>query len=316
MNEHQPRIFPPPARNRVATRILAEMQASASVAGIRAFDGDLDGSIIYGLLLREGGALPALGARGAAPVATPRAVTINVLAERLLRPFETVRRYANHLIDLGVCRRTAGGVIALPEATARPAVRTLLVTLHDLLVRLIEDMAGFGMPLPPARHDLAYDPRVGLTAALDMLLAAVEYSARNYASWFEMVLLETVMCANARPFTYDIDISMTYPDYATPVPARLRAPIRIATAARTLGIPYSTARRHAEGMLADGRMTRTSRGLLVSEAWLAGPALLADREQSSGKSREIFGRLAMGGFPFDTPARAYVAGRPPLLKFV
>lgn len=314
MNQGQSRVFPPPARNRVATRILAEMQSSASVAGIQAFDGDLDASIIFGLMLREGGALPVLGTRRPAPGA-PHAVTINALAERLLRPFETVRRYANHLIDAGLCGRTTGGVIVRPEASARPVIRDMLVTFHDLLVRLIEDMAEFGMPLPAARTDLPYDPRVGLAAALDMLLAAVEYSARQYDSWFEMVLLETVMCANARPFVYDVDVTMAYPDYERPVPARLRAPIRISTVARTLGIPYSTARRHAEAMLADSRMTRTSKGLLVSESWLASPALLADREQSSGRSREIFGKLAMGGFPFHDPARAYVVGRPPKLEF-
>lgn len=293
------------------------MQCSAAVAGIRAFDGDLDGSIIFGLMLREGGALPMLrdDDNAAIPIERPLPVTINALSDRLLRPFETVRRYGNRLIAEGLCTRTTGGVIVRPDATDRPEIRQMLISLHDLLVRLFEDMAAFGMPLPPTRTDLAYDSRVGLAAALDMLLAAIEYSARQYASWFEMVLLETVMCANAREFTYDVDVSMAYPDYSTPVPARLRRPIRTSVVARALGIPYSTARRHAEAMLRDGRMLRTPGGLMVSESWLAGPALLADREQTSEQGRAIFGRLAAGGFPFANPARAYIQERPPLLAF-
>ncbi len=314
MVNQEARTFPPPAQNRAAIRLRAEMQSSAAVAGILAFDGDLDRSIIFGLMLREGGALPTPGGRVVA-VEPPQPVTINALSDRLLRPFETVRRYGNRLIADGLCTRMAGGVIVRADATDRPEIRQMLTTFHDVLVRLLEDMAHFGMPLPPTRTDIAYDPRVGLAAALDMLLLAVEYSARQYASWFEMVLLETAMCANARGLTYDQDVSMAYADYSTPVPAALRRPVRISVVARALGIPYSTARRHAEGMLHDGRMVRTPGGLMVSESWLASPTLLADREQTADQGRAIFARLAQGGFPFVDPARAYIAGRPPLLAF-
>ncbi|CAN5461402.1 hypothetical protein BH09PSE4_BH09PSE4_23200 [soil metagenome] len=309
----------PPAHrhSRLMIRLLAEMQTNAAAAGIRVFDGNLDRSTIFIVIARAGGTLSALAIGDAVPDGrpAPKTITVNALAASLSRPFETMRRHVNALIADGLVARTSRGVSVPPEVMARPEILSLMQNHHDLLVRLIEDMANFGVPLPSARPHVAYDPQLGIAAAIDVLLTGLEFNAQRYDSWLELVLLAAVMCANARPFTYDRQVSLAYADYSRLPPQSIRAPVKVSEAARALGIPYPTARRHAEAMLRDGRLTRVRDGLMVSDNWLSRPLILEDSNAANEHTRQIFGRLAAGGFRFDDPATCYIRGRPPLLAF-
>jgi hypothetical protein len=173
----------PFSQGRLLVRLLSEMQTSAIAAGIRTFDGDLDRAVIFMVVARESELLSGhsagyarQGDRG------PKAISINALAASLARPFETVRRHIHALCGQGLCTRTPAGVTVPAESHEQPAIQALFHLHHDALVRLVEDMAWFGMPLPEQRPHAGYDWRTGLAAAQDVLLTGVELPAGRIAS--------------------------------------------------------------------------------------------------------------------------------------
>lgn len=297
-------------------RLLAEMQTGSIAVGIRAFDGDLDRAIIFMVVAREsellsghseGHARP--GERGA------RAISINGLAASLARPFETVRRHIHGLCDAGLCVRTSAGVTVPPEAHERPAIKAMFHFHHDALVRLIEDMAWFGLPLPEQRPQVDYDWRTGLAAAHDVLLTGVEFHAHRFQRWIDLAILVAVTCANARPFIYDREVSLAHADFTQIPDEALRAPVSTGAVARAMGLATSTTHRRVSALIEKGVLVRRAGGLLVSDAELDDPAAVADSRTSTDHTRQILIRLAAGGFCFADPARCYVEGRPPLLSF-
>lgn len=306
-------------QGRLLVRLLAEMQTSSIEAGIRAFDGELDRAIIFMVVAREGELLSGHSEGHARPPGErgrgARAISINALAASLARPFETVRRHIHALCDAGLCLRTPAGVTVPPDVHDRPAIRTLFRLQHDALVRLIEDMAWFGLPLPEQRSQTAYDWRMGLAAAHDVLLTGVEFHAHRFQRWIDLAILAAVMCANARPFTYDREVSLAYADFDRLPDQAMRAPVSTGAIARAMGFATSTTHRRVSGMIEQGVLLREPDGLLVSDEALSDPIAVADSRTSTDHTRQILIRLAAGGFRFDDPGRCYVEGRPPLLSF-
>lgn len=303
-------------QGRLLVRLLGEMQTSAMATGIRAFDGDLDRAIIFMVVARESELLsghsagyPRHGDRG------PKAISINALAASLARPFETVRRHIHGLCDQGLCARTSAGVTVPADVHDRPAIRALFHLHHDALVRLVEDMAWFGMPLPEQRPQAGYDWRTGLAAAQDVLLTGIEFNAHRFPAWIDMAILVAISCANARPFTYDREVSLAYADFARVPGEAMRAPVSTGAVARALGLATSTTHRRVSAMIAKGLVVRKLRGLMLSEATLKDPLAIADSRTGTDHTRQILIRLAAGGFCFEDPPRCYVEGRPPLVSF-
>jgi len=288
-------LAPPLPLDADARQRLAEFLAGAAAAGIRAFDGELDRSILFAVVARRS---EALAPPGITTVHGGRAhtITINALAASLARPFETIRRHVNAMLDVGLLARGPRGIFVPDGVVSRPVIASLLATQHDQFVRLVEKMAASGIALPAPRA-LPYDPSAGTVAALDALLDAVEFGAAHYGCWLEMVILATVVCANDLAAEDD------------PVP------VTIVAIARTLAMPYSTIRRHAEAMLHEGALLRRRGGVIAAEAWLAQPALAVDSRTHADHVRRILTRLASAGFPFNAPARAYLTGRPAPLIF-
>lgn len=308
----------PFSQGRLLVRLLAEMQASAIAAGIRVFEGDLDRAIIFMVVAREsellsghseGHARPPGKGRGA------RTISINGLAASLSRPFETVRRHIHALCDAGLCARSSAGVTVPPEVHARPEIRALFHLHHDALVRLIEDMAWFGLPLPEQRAQRPYDWRTGLAAAQDVLLTGIEFHAHRFQRWIDLAILAAVTCAGARPYTYDREISLAYADFTQAPEATMRAPVSTGAVARAMGLATSTTHRRVGVLIEQGVLVRKSGGLFVSDTELTDPVAVADSRTTADHTRQILIRLAAGGFRFDDPARCYVEGRPPLLSF-
>lgn len=301
-------ITPPSSRvpfDRLATILIADMQCRAVAAGIEALE-DLDRAILFAVVVRRSGALPSLSghARGDE---RPQAITVNALAASLARPFETVRRHVNAMIDAGLFERLPRGIRVPPQVLEWPAIAAMLAADHDALVKLIDDMAAFGMPLPAPRPSaIGYDSRHGTAAALDVLLGGIEFGAPHYDNWLEMVMATAVVRANGRPV---IDGRSTGPA-ARPTAEKIRAPVKIVAVARALGLPYSTMRRHVDSMLRCGILERKRRGLVAAESWLARPALIEDTRTVIDHTRQIFARLAAAGFPFDAPASAYLTRQP------
>jgi DNA-binding Lrp family transcriptional regulator len=271
--------------------------------GLRAFDGELDRAILFMAIARASGTLSAHAGR-------VQAISVNALAASLSRPFETVRRHVNALLELELCVRTQAGVMCPAHVYEQPEIAGLFRVHHDTLVRLVEDMAAFGIPLPETRPQVDYDWRTGLAAAHDVLLTGIEFYADSYESWLDMVLVMVVMCANARPFTYDRQVSLSYSDFTRLPPESIRAPVPASALARALGLPPSTIQRRVNEMIARGQLLRKSGGLMVAERALNGPGAVEKSRISTDHTRQIFTRLAAGGFRFDDPASCYRDSRP------
>jgi hypothetical protein len=206
-------------------------------------------------------------------------------------------------------------VIVPADVYDRPHIAALFRTHHDVLVRLMEDMLWFDMPLPEVRPQVAYDWRTGLVAAHDILLTGLEFHAARYRSWLDLVIVITIMCANARPFTYDRKVSLHYSDFNRLPSENMRAPVPASVVARAMGLPASTTQRRVNHLLDAGMLIRKANGLMVSEQALNDSRAIEESRGSTEHTRQIFARLAAGGFRFDRPDLCYVEKRPALLVF-
>lgn len=169
--------------------------------------------------------------------------------------------------------------------------------------------------MPEARGEGEYSWYSGLAAAHDLLLTGIEFNAHHFHSWTDMVLVNAIMCANARPFTYDRDIALAYADFTHLPPDTLRQPISTGAVARALGIPASTAHRRVAVMVEEGILARKSRGVMVADTTLQNPARVEDSRTTILHARQILLRLANGDFRFHAPERCYRGERPALLPF-
>ena len=310
MTETDP-AAPPPIRQ--VTRLLAEMQTNIAREGIRYFDGNLDRFTIFTLIVRESALWPI--ADGDTATDPPRPISSHSLAQSLGRAFETVRRHVNAMIDAGLCERTAQGITARADGLLQPEAARLLTIAHDSFVRMIEDLKGFGFPLPPKRSSAAYDPPTGIRAAADIMLAVIDTNMVLHREWLNLVLFSTVLCANARPVTQDPGHARAFCNAGARIPADLIAPIRASTVARTMGLSRATVQRRLDTMVARGMLGRAPGGVAVSEDWLADPRAIEVSTASYNNIRRILARVAAAGFPFDDPASAYLESRPEAVMF-
>lgn len=319
MSDSRPRsasTLPRYNRGRLLVRLLAEMQTSATAYGIRVFDGDLDRAVLFMVIARQSGVLSQLSDGHAGARERPgKGISINALAASMSRPFETVRRHVRALVEAGLCVRTAAGVIVPADVHDRPDIVGLFRTHHDVLVRLMEDMVWFDMPLPETRSQVAYDWRTGLVAAHDILLTGLEFHAARYQSWLDLVIITTIMCANARPFTYDRKVSLLYSDFNRLPSENMRAPVPASVIARAMGLPASTTQRRVNLLIESGALIRKPNGLMVAESALNDSRAIEESRDSTDHTRQIFARLATGGFRFDKPELCYVGSRPALIDF-
>ncbi|MHA6719800.1 winged helix-turn-helix domain-containing protein [Sphingomonas sp. RS6] len=303
------------AQGRLVVRLISELQTAMVAAGIQALDGDLDRAIIF-MVVARASEMRLPGSPGTPDDGRPpKAISINALAASLSRPFETMRRHIHALCGQGLCLRTAAGVIVPPEVHDRPAIAALFNAHHDAMVRFTEDLAGFGVTLPETRGHVVYDWAAGLAAAHDVLLTGIEFHAHRFQSWTDMILVNAIMCANARPFTHDPEIARLYADFDSVPPEALRKPVSTGAVARALGLPASTTHRRVAAMVDAGVLTRRSRGVMLAESTLSDPARIEDSRTGMVHTRQILIRLAAAGFRFDAPASCYLAGRPPLVQF-
>ena len=317
------RSIPAPERSatglpmgRLMVRLIAEMQLTMIAAGMRALDGDLDRAVIFMVVARASEMLSLHGAGHArGDGRSAKAISINALAASLGRPFETMRRHIHALCAMGLCTRSPAGV-SVPEAVhSRPEIAALFRTSHDALVRMAEDFAAHGLPLPEPRRHLPYDWHTGLAAAHDVLLTGIEFHAHRFQSWTDMALVNAILCADARTLLENRDLAAAYADFEVVPPDTLWRPISTGAIARALGLPASTAHRRVSAMVGAGLLTRRARGVMIAPVALADPASVEDSRTALLHTRQILIRLAAGGFRFDAPATQYRDGRPPYVQF-
>jgi hypothetical protein len=303
-------------RNRVATRLITEMQVDGAATLMGAFGGNFDRAIIFFALLRESSEIRGCATGTVrAECSERRGVSVNALAASLARPFETVRRHVNALIEAGLCLRDGPQVRAAADAAQRDGIAPVVRRLHDIMVRLVEDMASFDLPLPPPRARAGHDPQATIAGAIDMLLTAVEFHGPQHPEWLEVIIYGTVMVANARPYSYDPVLANIYGESDTVPPESLRLPVAAAALARALHLPYSTVGRHIVRMVADGRLVRRDGGVMIATEWMQTTSQIAGARIVAERAAQIFARLAASGFAFDAPGALYLGGRPSLVDF-
>ncbi len=303
-------------RNRIATRLIMEMQVDGVATLMAAFGGNFDRAIVFFALLRESSEIRrcATGTVSAECGRRP-GVSVNALAASLARPFETIRRHVNALIEAGLCVRDGQQVRVAADAAARETIATVMRRLHDIMVRLAEDMTSFGLPMPAARSRDAHDAQATIAAAIDMLLTAVEFHGPQHPEWLEVITYGTVMVANARPYTYDPVLANIYSESDTVPPESLRMPIPTAALARVLHLPYSTIGRHIVRMVGDGRLVRRDGGVMIATDWMQTTSQIVGARIMAERTAQIFARLAASGFAFDALGTLYFDGRPALVDF-
>lgn len=283
----------PIAQVRSVTRLLAELQTSLLAIGVRAFGGRIDRFIIYTLAARVTGLSDA---EAAAMVPT----SAHALAASLGRPYETIRRHVNALIDDGLCVRHGNRIHVTPEGLRRPRIAHLVRWAHDCFVRFVEDLSAAGEVLPPSRSGTPYETAHGVRTGVDIMLAILQTNREKHAGWLDLILFSTVVAANCR--RHPIDAALSPAD----------RPIRALAVSRTIGVTPVTTNRHLSAMIETGQLVRGAGGLRVNSLWLSHPAAQAVTDASLQNIRRLLGALAAQGFPFDDPARAYLSGRPPL----
>lgn len=282
---------------RVVTRLLVEMQTAILSVGVAALNGDLNRFAIFLLIARQ--------------TTNERAsISAASLAASLDRPYETVRRHAHALVAEGMCEKRGRGFALNAAALHNPQIARLVVMTHDSFVRFVDDLARYGVPLPEPRGIELYRSEVGLHAATDIMLGVADTNRPTHGDWLDLAIYATIHCANVGRAIRDPAFTQTYRDETTVVPRELYAPVRPSVIAQTTGISDATVRRRIASMLNDGRIVRAERGVIVSDAWLNQPALVATSTASYYCVRRILQRIALTGFPFERPSSAYLSGRP------
>lgn len=269
--------------------LLAEFAACAMSAGIGAF-GSPNRAMIFAAAARACGPFDAGPGRS-------HPVSVNALAASLARPFETIRRQANMLIDAGLLVRSDAGLAVPLQVICDPRVAQMADQCHDLLVRLVEDVRAANFMLSEPRPGITYDPRGGIGIAFDLLLATVECHHQRKENWTRLALIFAIEWANRR-FAHSSGLHL--------------APVKPSTVARILGLPYATVSRNIETLVAAGKLRRVPEGLVIAPDLLAAPAAADARLALANRARQLLGRLSQIGFPLDQPATAYIGSRPPL----
>lgn len=258
-------------------RLVLDFAVAAMAAALDGF-GSLNSAILFAATARACGPFDQEPGRR-------RPVSINALASSLDRPFETTRRHANALVDQGLVTRTEEGLSVALAAIVDPRVARLVDRCHDRLVRLVAAARAEGFALPPTRADRPYDPRSGIGIALDLLLATVESHCAQEENFTRLALMLAVDWACRGDASSGV------------------AMVRPARVARILGLPYATAARNLDTLVARGRLVRVGPGV----APVAEPAAAIDgRRALANRARQLLGRLAQTGFPMDTPAIAAI----------
>lgn len=317
-----PPAAPERTQARLAARLLVETQLTSlvrAIAIVRKLAGGsfvFDRGIFFLAILRASGDMLADWPDAPRDSANGGGISINALSQSLHRPFETVRRHVNALIDAGLCARTGSGVVVPTSLREDEDVAALLVHLHDSLVWLVDEFHAFDMPLPhTAAVGQPYRADIALAASIDLALGAFDNVGLFVSDWLELAIVGAVLVASVRRITLDSELARRYSETATFVPIERRDPVSAAAIARAMTIPYSTVRRQILVTVAAGKLIERGRGVVLSDDMLAGPGAAIMGATATIRTAALFGRLVPGGFPFHNPKSAYVAGPPALVDF-
>lgn len=299
----------PPLRQ--LTRLRAEMSIAATQLTARLLPDEPMLGVKLGIVAWI--CLPDWTASGSLvrPAVPIRAITMRKMALSLGSAPETTRRHVKLLIDRGIFASSAQGVSLAATAANEALVRQYYLGVHDLFLRLIEDISATCDVDLPVNKTPGFAIGDIIERALDMLLLPIDTYRPAESSLLSFLLWGALTVVAVRGVTHDPVLSRRYAD--TIPPDDLRIAISLRELAAALSIPYATAWRQVQALQAKGLVTRLggNRWTVLTDNLLnasvreisAPPSLLLLR-----KLRELT-RLGLD------PARVadhYQLGRPPL----
>lgn len=171
-------------------------------------------------------------------------VSVYRLAQDLGLPYETVRRYAAKLKAKGYIERCAEGLLASRETLDQPALSTMMRDFSGMAVKMHASLMEMGAPLT-SQGAIASEAHRRRIAALSLyyFLKGVKIATETLrVDPVPAMIHFTIHRANLAhldplPGSEVLDSTHVHLDSA-------RKPISVFAVARTLNLPYETARRH------------------------------------------------------------------------
>lgn len=207
-----------------------------------------------------------------------RPVSISAVATSLRLPFETARRHVRKLEAAGVCVVSERGVIVPGAFLSSPAYVASVTQANTRLRGFYADLAADNLlePLPQSRFP--FEEGVPLRAAArllaDYLLRTAELLRAKVGDLMPALVLVAVLARMGEG-----------KGEATTV----------AAAARRLGMPDETARRHAGKLIDQGHCVRTEHGLIIPNHTFASTPLLDLFHHNATNVQRLFAGLAERG---------------------
>lgn len=235
------------------------------------------------------------------PEALRRPVSIHAIAQSLGLPYETARRRVRRLARLGVCKITEKGVHVPGVVVRSPIHKRVLLAAYDRIGRLYCRLRAIGIlqDLPaPAEPDPDWRraPPLRAVARLssEYLLRFVDMVRRQTGDLISGLVWVEILRSNTEHLP-DVGTDAEDVRPAGFVEDDRRAPVRIATVARRLGMPQETVRRHVGSLVARGACSWTQKGLIVTPETLASPELSRLMAENLAHLSRFFAALSQLG---------------------
>jgi hypothetical protein len=180
------------------------------------------------------------------------------------------------------------------------------------MVWLIAQFPPLGLGLPASLVGATYDPRRMLLAALELILATLDFVGAGERNSNELHFIQWVVCLSARRVTFDPVLAVEFGGMATVPSDRLRPGIRITAVASMIGMPRGTAYRHMRNAEAAGMLERHGAGARATHAFLDSFEFRSTTRLVTVRVIRALQRATAAGFRFEDPGAHYRCGRPRL----
>lgn len=297
---HPPRDSASPALDtrRLTARQSAEFFLNTARLLDRVVDRDLVTTLTFLSIARANmrvfTADPARAMRYAAMDAVPpdserTPVTVYAVARELGIPYETVRRHAAKLRKEGLCEAVPGGVIIPNRAFVHPGMLEAVSAHWALTQALVNSAGGYAIPTltgdPPG--DVSRQAvRLGIHYFLDVL-ALIGRTLEVDAP--AALVMRAVSFVNLEQHAYNPD---AYPDVPMGPGDGEREPVSVYAVAKTLNLPYETARRHVRRLMEQGLLEKSGAGVIVPARVSAWPKVLAGIGELTARTETYLARLS------------------------
>ena len=246
--------------------------------------------------------------RIAPPSQVQRCSSINGIASSLDRPFETIRRHVQWLIECNLVIRTPEGIALASDGLRQAEIASYLQNRYEHLGQLIRHLvAAEDMFAGPAPDLIRRIPAISLLeTAIDIDLAPFEFNKTLLSNLEITTVYSGIAVAGTRAIQADPEASARYRFANTP--DHLRQSVSLRSIAQQFSMDYATVWRYAQKLKADGLLTRvSSQGWAVRTSDLHQDELYAASEKYFQYLRRILRGLVADGFD---PHASWVELRP------